>query len=72
MGRAKVLATDEKKIIMTTTAVSVKFTIPVSPECEIGNFIKMERNDDKVTLHFTKKCFESCVVAKDGLTVAFD
>jgi hypothetical protein len=72
MGRAKVLATDEKKTIMTTTAVSIKFAIPVPVDNEIGNFIKMDRNEDNIVLHFTKKSFNSSVQSKEGMIVSFD
>ena len=72
MGRAKVLATEKKQIEMITTSCSIKYILPITTELDLGEYIKLERRDGHVIIHFTKKPNNPGVLAKEGITVSFD
>jgi hypothetical protein len=72
MGRAKVISTDKNSMVTTVTACSIKFTFPITDETAVGEFIKMERRDGQVTIHFTKKLAAPVTVVEKPITVTFD
>lgn len=72
MGRAKIISTEEKTIKNIITACSIKFVIPIDTNNEIGEYIKMDRKDGEIVLHFTKKNSNPGLFTKDGITISFD
>jgi uncharacterized membrane protein YqgA involved in biofilm formation len=72
MGRSKVLATEEKTVKVITTASSYKIVIPTSLGVDIGEYIKLDKRDNEVVLHFTKRIDKSAEIKEGNVIVRFD
>lgn len=72
MGRAKIVSKAENTIGITVTSCSVKFNFEVPDDVGLGEFIKMERKDNNVTLHFTKKMPPTVGLTEKPIIVSFD
>jgi hypothetical protein len=72
MGRSKILATEDKVIKLITTSSSYKFVIPTSLGADIGTYIKMEKRETDVVLHFTKRADNAVEMKEGSVVVSFD
>ena len=56
MGRSKVLLTRTLDATITITTSTVRFNIPILSETHIiGDFIKCEKVNNTIVVHYTKK-----------------
>jgi uncharacterized membrane protein YqgA involved in biofilm formation len=72
MGRSKILATEDKVIKLITTSSSYKFVIPTLLGADIGEYIKLEKRDNDIVLHFTKRTDNSIIMKDVPITISFD
>ena len=72
MGRSKVLMTEEKTIKIVTTESSFKFVISNIIESDIGEYIKMDKRDKEIVLHFTRKVDKAMDIKSGPIVVSFD
>lgn len=72
MGRSKVLATEDKSVKLITTATSYKIIIPTSLGADIGEYIKLDKRDNEVVLHFTKRVDKVAEIKQGDILVSFD
>jgi hypothetical protein len=72
MGRAKIESRAENTIGITVTSCSVKFNFDIPDTVALGEFIKMERKENNITLHFTKKMLPTVALVEKPIIVTFD
>jgi len=72
MGRSKILATEDKIVKLITTSSSYKFVFPNTLGADIGEYIKMEKRDTDIVLHFTKRNDKLITAKEGGVILNFD
>jgi hypothetical protein len=71
MGRSKVLLTRTLDAAVTITTSTVRFNIPILSESHIiGDFIKCEKVNNTIVVHYTKTTTPQPDIERDASLVA--